>query len=199
MPLSPPVERDLMHTRSIEIQGFSRADGQFDIEAHLTDKKGYDFVTPGRTIPLGVPLHEMWVRLTIDETMTITACEATTEYGPYSVCKNGSVTMDRLVGLQVKGGFMKAANELLRGADGCTHLREVLGQMATTTMQTMASTKTRAGALARLNGTFDMAKARSDDSRAHRLIDSCYAYAKDGEVVKERWPHLAAGAEPSQG
>jgi hypothetical protein len=195
MPLSPPAERDLLHTRTIEIQGFSRADGQFDIEAHLTDRKSFRFDTAGRSVPTGTPLHEMWVRLTLDETMTITACEATTENGPYSICTQGSATMPRLVGLQIKSGFMKAANERLHGAEGCTHLREVLAQMATTSFQTMANTKTRAGALARLNGTFDSAKARTDDSRAARLIDSCFAYARDGVVVRERWPHLVGKQE----
>ena len=37
MPLSQPAERERLHTRAIEINGYRRADGAYDIEAHLTD------------------------------------------------------------------------------------------------------------------------------------------------------------------
>jgi len=41
MPLSQPAERERLHTRSIEINGYRRVDGLYDIEAHLTDCKSY--------------------------------------------------------------------------------------------------------------------------------------------------------------
>ena len=34
MPLSPPVEREALHRRAIELNGYRRTDGLFDIEAH---------------------------------------------------------------------------------------------------------------------------------------------------------------------
>ena len=58
MPLPPPVDRELMHTRDIKLQGFRRADGQMDVEAHLTDTKGFDFSNPDRgAISSGVPFR----------------------------------------------------------------------------------------------------------------------------------------------
>ena len=39
MPLSPPPERELLHSRDIVLRGYRRADGLYDIEAHLTDTK----------------------------------------------------------------------------------------------------------------------------------------------------------------
>ena len=41
MPLTPPAARETLHTRRIEINGYRRADGLFDIEAHLTDRKSF--------------------------------------------------------------------------------------------------------------------------------------------------------------
>ena len=41
MPLSQPAERERLHTRVIEINGYRRADGHYDIEAHLTDVKSF--------------------------------------------------------------------------------------------------------------------------------------------------------------
>src|SRR6185295_8172822 len=37
------VERELLHTRRIRYEGYKRADGLWDIEAHLTDIKNHDY------------------------------------------------------------------------------------------------------------------------------------------------------------
>ena len=41
--LEPTVAREPLHRRSIEINGYKRADGLFDIEGHLVDTKPIDF------------------------------------------------------------------------------------------------------------------------------------------------------------
>ena len=43
MPLSPPAPREPIHTRAIDLRGYRREDGLWDIEGHLTDVKCYDF------------------------------------------------------------------------------------------------------------------------------------------------------------
>ena len=43
MPLTEPVARELLHLRDIELRGYRRADGLFDIEATLQDTKSYAF------------------------------------------------------------------------------------------------------------------------------------------------------------
>ena len=45
MPLSTPASRDLLHLRDIQLRGYQREDGLFDIEAHLLDTKAYAFRT----------------------------------------------------------------------------------------------------------------------------------------------------------
>ena len=68
MPLSPSVEREPIHTRTVVCRGFRRADGLWDIEGHLTDIKSYDFESQFRgTVTSGTPVHQMWLRLTVDD------------------------------------------------------------------------------------------------------------------------------------
>ena len=43
MPLDPPAERERLHTRRYEFDGYRRADGLWDIEGHMTDTKTYTF------------------------------------------------------------------------------------------------------------------------------------------------------------
>ncbi len=140
MPLSEPVARELRHTRDIRVQGFHRSDGLFDIEAHLVDRRAQAFPTLDRgVIPADGLLHEMWVRMTVDRDMRITDCAAVTDNAPFAICPGGAASFARLAGLTVKPGFLKAANERVGGTAGCTHIRELLQQMATVAFQTVWS------------------------------------------------------------
>lgn len=203
MPLSPPVARELMHTRAITLHGYARADGQIDVEAHLTDRKPFSFDNVDRgTVQAGEPLHEMFIRFTVDDRLMLTAVEASTEHGPFFTCPGGAATMGRLVGLTIKPGFMKAANERLGGTQGCTHLRELLQQLATTALQTLWPVRSRreaaAAEAARARGEAVTGQKSNADGSA-RLLNTCHAYASDGPVVKRRWPHLYTGADAAAG
>jgi hypothetical protein len=199
MALSEPVKREPMHTRRIEVQGFLREDGLLDVDARLVDTKPYTFANDeSGEIPAGRPLHEMLVRMTVDEHLVITACEAVTLHSPYATCGGGAQNMGVLAGLALKAGFLKAANERLRGPLGCTHIREMLQQIATVAHQTMWPVRERARArrLAAEQRADPAKVVRPDpgeDDGSIRLLDTCFAYARNGAVVKQRWPHLASG------
>src|ERR1035437_1823566 len=138
MPLSPPVPREPSHTRAIVINGYRRSDGLFDIEAQLTDTKSYGFTNEDRGyIASGVPLHGMWMRMTVAEDMTVVACEAASDHTPYAICPTAAPNFARLAGLRITRGFLREANMRIGGTHGCTHLRELLQQMATTAFQTI--------------------------------------------------------------
>ena len=180
MPLSQPVAgRERLHTRRIELQGFRRPDGLFDIEARLTDTKDYAFSTDDRaSVEPGEPLHGMSMRMTIDDTMTIVGFEAVTDYSPYSICPQITPNYANLVGLTIGRGFMRAVAERVGGVHGCTHLRELMQPMATVAFQT----------------NFPMSKD-NDPARRPALLNTCYAFRDDGPVVQRRWPlHAAANA-----
>ena len=182
MPLSPSqTPRRHLHTRQIELNGYQREDGLFDVEARLADTKTYPFELQDRgPIEPGEPLHGMAMRMTVDDTLTIVAFEAATDYSPYSICPEIAPNYARLAGLQIRAGFLRAANERVGGVHGCTHLRELLQQMATVAFQTLYSQ--RAGQA-----------AKRPPSSKPPLLNSCYAYRDDGPIVARNWPEFYTG------
>lgn len=186
MPLSAPAERTLLHLRDIELRGYERADGLYDIEAHLTDTKDYGYPNPGRGwIEKGELLHGMWIRLTVDLDMVIHACEAVTDHSPFDICPLATPNFSRLAGLKIGPGFNRAVNERVGGVQGCTHLREVLAQVATVAYQTMNPSRRKK--------VKDAQQGDSSKGPGGRpaIIGTCLAYAPDSPVVAKRWPHLA--------
>ena len=175
MPLSDPAPRELLHLRDIELRGFRRQDGLFDIEAVLTDTKTYAFQNHDRgEIHPGTPLHRMLARMTLDANMVIQRFEADTEFGPFAACPQAAPNFSLLAGLVVGRGFLKAANERVGGIMGCTHLRELLGQMGTVAFQTMVAVRATKGT------------ARAGARPA--LLDSCLAYQDGGPAARRMWP-----------
>ena len=69
----------------------------------------------------------MWIRLTVDDALTIQAVEAVTDAAPYGVCPSIAPNFQRLVGLAIKPGFTARVKQLLGGVEGCTHLVDLLG------------------------------------------------------------------------
>ncbi len=180
MPLSPPAPRRHLHTRRVHVSGAERDDGLWDIEGHLTDTKSYGFDNAHRGhVSAGEPVHEMWIRLTIDDAMTIRAVEAVTDHGPYAMCPDITPNFQRLVGLTIRSGFRRAVLERLGGVRGCTHLVELLWPMATTAYQTMTSKRR---------------ETRERDPRTPPpFLDSCHAHARSSAVVKRFWPEHYTG------
>jgi hypothetical protein len=185
MSLTPPAERQLAHLRDIELRGYERADGLFDIEAQIRDTKtaAMPNVDRGGWIAPGEAMHDMMLRVTIDEDMTIVACEAAIAQGPFAACPGAAGSFGRLVGLTIKPGFLREAAARVGGTAGCTHLRELLQQVGTTAFQTLWPVRLRRRELARQGGR----------ETAPKLLNSCHAYADTGETVRRRWPHLYRG------
>ena len=133
MPLSPLEDREPIHHRRVDCRGYRRADGLWDIEGHLTDVKSYAFSNKFRgEIQPGEPIHDMWLRLTLDDKLTVIKAEASTEAGPYAPCPAITPAFAKLEGLKIGPGWRRAVNNLLGGVQGCTHLVELLGPLATT-------------------------------------------------------------------
>jgi hypothetical protein len=136
----------------------------------------------------------MFVRLTFDERMTIVAAEAVTQSGPYASCGGGAASYANLVGLRIRPGFLREANARMAGPNGCTHLREMLQEIATTALQTMWPVRSRRRAETAETPDQAAAREKADEDRdAHRMLNTCHAYAADGAVVEQRWPHLFTG------
>jgi hypothetical protein len=189
MPLSPSVEREPIHTRTVVCRGFRRADGLWDIEGHLTDIKSYDFESQFRgTVTSGTPVHQMWLRLVVDDNLDIQDVEAVTDHSPFPICGAITGNYKRLKGLSIKPGFHLKVRELLGGVEGCTHLVEMLGPVATTAFQTIYPYRER---LRRERG-----EPAQKNSRGPRLIDTCHGWSAKQDVVKQLYPEHYTGDRP---
>ncbi len=179
MPLSKPALRKKIHTRSIELNGYHRDDGLWDIEAHMTDIKTYDIENQWRGgISAGEPIHEMWVRLTVDDTFLVTDVEAVTDNSPFQMCPAITDAYKQLIGIRIGRGWRRAINEKVRGKNGCTHITELLAPLATVTFQT-------------LMGNIQKNASQQAESKKHikpMVLNSCHAWAEDSEVVKMHLP-----------
>ena len=180
MPLSPAVPRRRLHTRAIELCGYAREDGLFEVEASLTDTKTYAFSNQDRgEITPGVPLHGMLSRMTFDAALLILRFESVTEFGPYFACPAAAGSFADLAGLTIGRGFIRAANERVGGIKGCTHLRELLGQMGTVAFQTVV-------------GQRASAMGASTAVTRPGLVNTCMAYADGGAIARRTWPEYYA-------
>ena len=103
MPLTKSITRDLAHTRVVTCHGYKRKDGLWDIEGRIVDTKPYRFVNKDRGgwIETDEALHDISIRITIDDRMTVTDAEAVIDSSPYNYCKSVVATAKNLIGLKV--------------------------------------------------------------------------------------------------
>jgi hypothetical protein len=123
--------RRLMHTRSVECNGYIRDDGLWEVEARLVDVKPFT-QAPDRyreELKPGDPVHDIRLRLAIDDTMKIHEAEATMAATPYPTCIEVEPVLQRLVGESIGKGWREVVRRKIGRLEGCTHLSE-LGQAA---------------------------------------------------------------------
>jgi len=167
------VERELRHTRRVRYEGYKRADGLWDVEAHLSDVKNHDFHLKTGVRRAGLPVHDMWLRVTIDRAMTIVDAAASSDAVPYpGGCETAVPAYRKLVGLSLRRHFKKNVAELFGGTRGCTHITEMLAGLPTAAIQTFAG---------------EMPEERDDGTRPFQL-DQCHALETSGETVRKWYP-----------
>ena len=181
MPMPEPAKRQHIHTRQINFTGYEREDGLFDIEAHLTDTKTYAFQNNWRgSIEPGDPLHEMLLRVTVNEKLEIKDIEAATDNSPFAMCPDITPAYKSLIGLTMGPGWRQAIRQKVGGVQGCTHLTELLFPMATVAIQTIKPLQNHRRRV-----------ADSDNSRYKGkpfVLDTCHAWHESSEVVKKNAP-----------
>lgn len=182
MPLSPPISRRaLKHTRAIQIEAFARDDGLWDIDAHITDIKTRDAKLASGLRPAGTPMHDLWLRLTIDTQLNVVSAEAVSDAVPYpTYCDTIGSTYQKLVGLNLVRGFRNGVKERLSGIQGCTHLTELAQVLPTAAIQAFAGEviDTRDG-------------AEVDQQQKPFQLDRCHALRTDGAAVAQYYPRWA--------
>ncbi len=169
----PPARRALAHTRRSRFEGYKREDGLWDIEGHLTDIKPFDMKLGEHVRAAGNPVHDMWIRLTIDRQFTVVEAEVSTDAMPFpGLCERVAPDYRNIVGLKLTRGFRKAVLERFANIAGCTHLTELLVQFPTAALQTLSGER------------------RSDVARGAKPfpLNRCHAWDERGEVVRRYHP-----------
>jgi hypothetical protein len=177
MPLSPAkTQRQALHHREINVRGYKRDDGCFDIEGHLHDRKDVEFKVASGLRPAGSSVHSMWLRITIDRSMTIIDAEAASDAMPYlGYCSEITPEYKKLIGLAIRPGFSRRVMELFAGTRGCTHITDLIGSVATTAFQTIAG------------------QGLQDPTKVPFQLDKCHALALDAPAVARYYPKWYTG------
>ena len=178
MPLSDPAPRRLLHLRDIELRGYERDDGLFDIEARLMDTKTYSFRNQDRgEINPGTPLHGMLARMTVDEDMLIHRFEAATEFGPVLACPAAAPNFESLAGLtdrpRLPQGGQRAGRRRSRAARICA---SCWGRWARWRSRRSTPVRRRK----------ESAPNSLQNPTRPALLNSCLAYADGGEIARGR-------------
>lgn len=173
MPLPTPAPRQQMHVRKVEYRGYRREDGLWDIEGELHDSKPHAFEIKGEgRWDAGQPVHHMLIRVTLDEAMVVQDVQVAMESTPHAPCPQAAEPMRRMIGCRMGGGWRQAIERNLGGVQGCTHLRELLYNMATAAFQTMA----------------EVAFAAPDDGKPPGHLGKCLTWDFNSPVVERVYP-----------
>ncbi|MDB5841603.1 MAG: hypothetical protein JWQ23_3555 [Herminiimonas sp.] len=196
MPLSPPISRRaLKHTRAIQAAAFQREDGFWDIDAHITDVKTRDISLGAGVRPAGAPIHDLWLRLTIDTGFNIVAVEAASDAVPYpGYCDTITPDYGMLVGLNLTKGFRHRVKERLAGTAGCTHLTELAQVLPTAAIQAFAGEvfPTLESAAGDPRGSHNQHNQHNQQHVQKPFqLDHCHALRTDGEAVAKYYPRWA--------
>lgn len=183
MPLPLSLPRKHLHHRQVAYDGFLREDGLWDIEARMTDTKAYAMVSADKAVmPPGTPVHDMLIRVTVDDTLTIREIFAVMDSRPFAECPQAQQPMQKMLGVRMGPGWRHAIEKALGGVQGCTHLRELLYNMATAAYQTIPVYKAHRGQRTTL--------APEADGKPPRHLGKCLAWDFNGPAVQRHYPQF---------
>lgn len=187
MPLSKPVSRKLAHTRVVTCHGYRREDDLWDIEGRIVDTKPYRFSNRDRGgwIEADEALHDMSIRLTVTLDLEVVEVDAVIDASPYNYCHSAQSLARNLVGLRIAPGWSDKSKRAMGANRGCTHLTQLLGPVATTAIQTIASERIRQ----------DQAQG---ERRPPAFLNTCHSYADTSPVVKLQWPEHYRGEDSEE-
>ncbi len=182
----PPAapQRQLKHRRQIDVQVFARGDGLWEVDATLCDTKTRVAQMAEGPRPAGTPIHDMLLRLVVNEKLDILQAGSDTRWMPYSgICNEHGDAYAKLVGLNLLQDFRKRLRERVGGVLACTHITELAQVLPTAVVQAFA------GEVIDTRGT-------AEGAQQPFQIDRCHALRSSGEAVRIHYPrwHRPAAA-----
>lgn len=179
------AERQLKHRRQIDVQVFSRGNGMWEVDAVLTDTKTRDTPMFQGVRPAGTPIHDMLLRLVVNEQFDVVEAGSETRWMPYTgSCDQHGDAYAQLVGLNLMQNFRGALRKRVGGVLACTHITELAQVLPTAVVQAFAG---------------EVINTRGDSGQASRpfQIDRCHALRAAGEVVRLHYPRWFSPLQPS--
>jgi hypothetical protein len=184
LPTAAP-ERQLKHSRHIDVQIYARGGGLWEVDAVVSDVKTRDTHLVSSVRHAGEPIHDMLLRLVIDEDFNVLEAGSETRAMPYAdACDQHGDAYGQLVGLNLLRGFRFAVAERLGGVNGCTHLTELTQVLPTAVVQAFAG---------------DVINTRGEDgpdAKQPFQLDRCHALRTDGNTVRTYYPRWYKPAAP---
>jgi len=174
--LPNPASRTHLHKRELTFNGYAREDGLWDIEGRLCDIKSTPFNAGDRVWPPGEAIHDMSIRLTVDQELMIKDIEVSMDANPHPECPEVLPLMKKMIGCRIGKGWRKAIDNNIGGITGCTHLRELLSSMATAAFQSVP------GIL-----------ISTDSSKPPLFLGKCQSWDISGPVVLRHFPQFYRG------
>lgn len=171
-----------MHLRRLEMQAWARDDGLWDVEAHLRDEKPFDYIDPGRGLQrAGDPVHDMRVRLTLDDDRVIRDVEVVMNAFPFGTCPEVTDSLRPLIGERVGPGWRAVLKRIARN-ETCTHIHELLIPLATVVHQGMSLGRNPEGQIA----------LQPDETLDKKpfFVDDCHSWRADGAAVARFYPQF---------
>ncbi len=174
----PPAapQRQLKHRRQIDVQVFARGNGLWEVDATLNDVKTRVAELAEGPRPAGTPIHDMLLRLVVNEQFDIVEAGSETRSMPYAgTCDAHGDAYQRLVGLNLMRDFRKHLQLRVGGTQACTHITELALVLPTAVVQAFA-------------GEVIDTRGDADGARQPFQIDRCHALVKEGETVRLHYP-----------
>jgi DUF2889 family protein len=185
-PTSNPEEkaRRLVHRRTVECDGYLREDGFWEVEARLVDTKPFTQRDRFRgELPPGTPVHDIRLRLAVDDGLVVREAETNMAATPYPTCIEVNGILQRLVGERIGKGWREIVRRKIGRLETCTHLAELLGPAVTTLFQAMSYGKRPEGA--------DSMDTHRDTAERPFFINGCHSWRTDGPIVAKLFPQFA--------
>ena len=170
----PPasIARTLKHRRCVDIEVFDRGGGLWEVDARLTDLRCRDALLATGVRPAGQPIHDLRLRLVIDERFNIVDAGAETREMPYpGQCDAHGDVHRRLVGLNLMQGFRAAVRQRLGGVLACARITEMTQALPTAVVQAFA------GTVIDTRGDAESAQSRSRSTAATPCAPTARRYA----------------------
>jgi hypothetical protein len=187
------VGRKHLHRRAVQMDGYLRDDGLWDLEAELKDTRSYpsEGYERGELAP-GDPVHHICVRLTVDHDLLVKNAAFEMKSIPFGHCQGAAANPQALVGMTLGRGWRRTVDERMKGVQGCSHLRELLYTLPTLAMQTL--TPYREAHMPELGAP------RGADG-APFYLNQCRSWSFESPVVAKLYPQFARSAKrpPSGG